>query len=210
MVSHCACPTSTFRFAIPLFREWPRRPFTARIERAQFHRARSASKKGTWSLPATFFSILLGLCCEMGREPIANRCGHLVKILLPSELVICAWQKNQPLWTSQRITQSPALMEGDTFIPLTLDNQRGHGDLFSRPIGNLSEAVFVKVIPQTDAIWPSHDVRNRIRGLPPCQLFRPECQAKLFRKVHHRTFEGQTGDIATLGCREDGDEPSKA
>src|SRR5437879_9689902 len=31
--------------------EWPRPPFTARIERAQFHRARSASKKGTWPLP---------------------------------------------------------------------------------------------------------------------------------------------------------------
>lgn len=152
----------------------------------------------------------LGLCCEMGIEPIADRCGHLVKIFPPSELVIGAWQETQPLWTSQRITQSPALMEGDTFIPLTLDNQCGHGDSFSWPIGNLSEAVFVKIIPQTDAIRPSHDVRNRARGLPPCQLFRPEGQAKLFRKVHHRTFEGQTGDIATLSCREDGDEPSKA
>ena len=30
--------------------EWPRLPSTARIERAQFHRARSASKEGTWSL----------------------------------------------------------------------------------------------------------------------------------------------------------------
>ena len=39
------------QFAKPLFREWPRLPFTARIERAQFHRARSASKKGTWPLP---------------------------------------------------------------------------------------------------------------------------------------------------------------
>ena len=42
--------------------EWPRLPFTARIERAPFHRARSASKKGTWPLPsllADFFSILL-------------------------------------------------------------------------------------------------------------------------------------------------------
>ena len=47
--------------------EWPRLPLTARIERAQFHRARSASKKGTWPLPpmlADFFSILL----EMGDE----------------------------------------------------------------------------------------------------------------------------------------------
>ena len=40
-----------FQFAKPRFREWPRLPFTARIERAQFHRARSASKKGTWPLP---------------------------------------------------------------------------------------------------------------------------------------------------------------
>jgi hypothetical protein len=32
--------------------EWPRLPSTARIERAQFHRARSASKEGTWPLPA--------------------------------------------------------------------------------------------------------------------------------------------------------------
>jgi hypothetical protein len=34
-----------------LLREWPRLPFTARIERAPFYRARSASKKGTWPLP---------------------------------------------------------------------------------------------------------------------------------------------------------------
>jgi hypothetical protein len=45
----------------------------------------------------TVFSILLG---EMGNEPIADRCGHLAKILPPSELVIGAWQEIQPLWTS--------------------------------------------------------------------------------------------------------------
>ena len=38
------------------WREWPRLPFTARIERAPFHRARSASKKGTWPLPSHPFS----------------------------------------------------------------------------------------------------------------------------------------------------------
>jgi hypothetical protein len=32
--------------------EWPRLPFTARIERAHSYRARSASKKGTWPLPS--------------------------------------------------------------------------------------------------------------------------------------------------------------
>ena len=40
-----------FQFSMPLFREWPRLPSTARIGRAQFHRARSASKEGTWPLP---------------------------------------------------------------------------------------------------------------------------------------------------------------
>src|SRR5713101_4218121 len=134
----------------------------------------------------------LDLSCEVGNEPIADRCGHLAKIFPPSELVIGARQEIQPLRASQRVTQSPALMEGYTFILLTLDNQCGHGDSFSRPIGDLSEAVFVKVIPQTDPIRPSHDVWNRVRGLPPCQLFWPECSAKLFRKVHHRTFQGQT------------------
>jgi len=42
---------------------------------------------------AGFFSSLLGLCCEMGKDPIADRCGHLVKILPPSELVIGSWQE---------------------------------------------------------------------------------------------------------------------
>ena len=36
-------------------REWPRLPSTARIERAQFYRARSASKEGTWPLPSSSF-----------------------------------------------------------------------------------------------------------------------------------------------------------
>jgi hypothetical protein len=48
-------PLRALREALPI-------PFTARIERAQFHRARSASTKGTWPLPpmlADFFSILL-------------------------------------------------------------------------------------------------------------------------------------------------------
>jgi hypothetical protein len=33
-------------------REWPRLPFTARIERPPLHRGGSASKKGTWPLPS--------------------------------------------------------------------------------------------------------------------------------------------------------------
>lgn len=100
-------------------------------------------------------------------------------------------------------------MEGDTLILFTLDNECGYRDSFSRPIGDLSEAVFVKIIPQTDSIRPSHDVRNRVSGLPLSQLVRPKRYAKLFREIHHGTFEGQAGDVAALGCREDGDESSE-
>jgi hypothetical protein len=39
------------RFSPLALRRAARLPFTARIERAPFHRARSASKKGTWPLP---------------------------------------------------------------------------------------------------------------------------------------------------------------
>jgi hypothetical protein len=42
-------PSNSLHFPLE---EWPRLPSTARIERAQFHRARSASKEGTWPLPA--------------------------------------------------------------------------------------------------------------------------------------------------------------
>jgi len=50
-----------FQFSPPLFREVAEAALTVRIERAQLHRARSASKKGTWPLPpllADFFSCL--------------------------------------------------------------------------------------------------------------------------------------------------------
>jgi len=68
------------------------------------------------------FQPLLGFWGKVGNEPIADQCGHLVEILSTSELVIGAWQEIQPLWPCQRVMQSSALMEGNTFIPVTLDN----------------------------------------------------------------------------------------
>jgi hypothetical protein len=45
--------------------EWPRLPFTARIERAHSYRARSASKKGTWPRPEPF---LIRVTSQLGGE----------------------------------------------------------------------------------------------------------------------------------------------
>jgi len=116
----------------------------------------------------TLAGFLSSLLSEMGDKPFADGGGHLVKILSPSELVIGLRKKNQLSRTSQRVTQSAALMERDTFIFLSLNNQCGSGDSFSRPIGDLSERVFIKIIPQTDSSDPSHDVRNRVRRFPLC------------------------------------------
>ncbi len=88
----------------------------------------------------------------MAHEPIADRCGHLMKVFLPSELVIGARQEIQPLHPSETVIQSPALMKGDTFILFTLDDQGRRSNVFRRLIGNLLEAVFVKAISQPDSI----------------------------------------------------------
>ena len=43
------------------------------------------------TLVSRFTAHVSRLLGEMGSEPIADRCGHLVKILPPSKLVIGAW-----------------------------------------------------------------------------------------------------------------------
>lgn len=101
-------------------------------------------------------------------------------------------------------------MEGNTFVLLALDNKSGYGDVFSWAIGDLPQTVFVKVISQADSFRSSHDVWNGVGGLPSRQFFLSKRKAQLFCKVHHGTFESQAGDVAALGCREDGDESSKA
>ena len=52
------------------WREWLRLPFTAHIERAQFYRARSASKKGTWP------PLLILLRPRVARAQRANSSAH--------------------------------------------------------------------------------------------------------------------------------------
>jgi len=53
--------------------EWPKLPLTAHIERAQFHRARSVSKKGTWPAPSPRFDTPQG--CLLRSAPIGAIVG---------------------------------------------------------------------------------------------------------------------------------------
>ena len=57
--------------------ERPRLPFTARIERALFHRARSASKKGTWPFPSrwrAFSASCLRCSCKILKVMLDGDC----------------------------------------------------------------------------------------------------------------------------------------
>ena len=45
---------------------------------------------------------------------------------------------------SQRVAQSPALVQGHAFILIALDDQGRSGNRLCRLIGNLPKAVFVK------------------------------------------------------------------
>ena len=71
---------------------------------------------------------------------------------LGTALMIGARQEIQPLYPSETVIQSLALMKGDTFILFTLDDQGRCSNVFRRLIGNLFEAVFVKAISQPDSI----------------------------------------------------------
>ena len=63
--------------------EWPRLPFTARIGRAQFHRARSASKKGTWPLLPILLSVRVPRAGgRPGRPRLPSRTGDAIPALL--------------------------------------------------------------------------------------------------------------------------------
>ena len=56
-------------------------PFTARIERALFHRARSASKKGTWPLLLPSFRACFSYLARVawiGPSPRASREHNLI------------------------------------------------------------------------------------------------------------------------------------
>jgi hypothetical protein len=77
-------------------------PLLRGVAKAALYRAHRTStvspcafceQEGHLAVPRPLFGILLGFCCEMGADPIADRCGHLVKILPPSELVIGSWQE---------------------------------------------------------------------------------------------------------------------
>jgi hypothetical protein len=77
-------------------RERPRLPLTARIERAHSDRARSASKKGTWPLPAHFFSIL---------ENYAFRAAN-TSVTWPPTLTLRKIAFNLPAWSITNVLRS--------------------------------------------------------------------------------------------------------
>ena len=80
--------------------EWPRLPSTARIERAQSHRARSASKEGTWPLPP--HPSEAARCASTGIVPATP--SSLFIILLDASA--CVFERQVPRLNETNIRQS--------------------------------------------------------------------------------------------------------
>ena len=87
--------------------EWPRLPFTARIGRAQFHRARSASKKGTWPLPAPLLNLRSSADYPLGMELPDLKDDPYLKVLRPLvETYLAFWRIDIRHIKSLRLTPS--------------------------------------------------------------------------------------------------------
>jgi MarR family 2-MHQ and catechol resistance regulon transcriptional repressor len=87
--------------------EWPRLPFTARIGRAQFHRARSASKKGTWPLPAPLLNLRSSADYPLSMELPDLKDDPYLKVLRPLvETYLAFWRIDIRHIKSLRLTPS--------------------------------------------------------------------------------------------------------
>jgi MarR family 2-MHQ and catechol resistance regulon transcriptional repressor len=87
--------------------EWPRLPFTARIGRAQFHRARSASKNGTLPLPAPLLNLRSSADYPLGMELPDLKDDPYLKVLRPLvETYLAFWRIDIRHIKSLRLTPS--------------------------------------------------------------------------------------------------------
>ena len=94
-------------YLLPLLGEWPRLPFTARIERAHSYRARSASKKGTWPLPASPLESCSSADYPLGMELPDLKDDPYLKVLRPLvEAYLAFWRIDIRHIKSLRLTPS--------------------------------------------------------------------------------------------------------
>jgi hypothetical protein len=143
--------------------EWPRLPFTARIGRAPFHRARSASKKGTWPLlPAPLMGNTLQtlgsvrLCSTMEQTRPYHRSLYRLPVSYPAMYCVmstvgegtitnlsavgCTIEADQPLLADQNVALRLLLPDQQESLPIDEAQVRWvHG--------NLAGIEFVQVEP---------------------------------------------------------------
>jgi hypothetical protein len=106
--AHQAVPFSNFSPLRPQ-REWPRLPFTARIERPRFHRGGSASKKGTWPLPLLIPNSLLLLKGSLVDPRLRASNEHIPIVRVPRA-------GGRSGWPSSLLTEVPSSWL--SFLPL--------------------------------------------------------------------------------------------
>lgn len=80
----------------------------------------------------------------MSGDPIGEQRQHPLKIRRVGKPVVCPWENLQLLEARQGLEESPTLVEGNTFILITLNDQGWSDNGSSRLVGDSVEAVFVE------------------------------------------------------------------
>jgi len=143
--------------------EWPRLPFTARIGRAQFHRARSASKKGTRPLlappsngefPPTLTTVTL--CSTMEQIKPYQRSLYRLPVTYPAMYCVISTVGEGTIRNLSAVgctieTDQPLLVEQNVALRLMLPDQHESLPIDEAHVrwvhGNLAGIEFVEVEP---------------------------------------------------------------
>ena len=136
----------------------------------------------------------------MPGNPIREQRQHPLKVRGFRKTMVGAGKQFQPFRAGESVEESLALVQGDVFIPVALNDQRWNCDCSRRLIGDLVQAVLVESIVEGQTSISSMKVRDRVGFFPFLQSCLSKLQTKFLSEINNRTFEGQAGERRN-GCR---------
>lgn len=107
-------------------------------------------------------------------QPIGYDLCHPCEIFALRELMVGAGQQLKVFLGSEPLKELPALVQRDMLIAVTLHDDGRRSDGSRGIIGNLTESIFIKGIAKRYLLRATHDVRNRVGGLPLCHSVYPK------------------------------------
>lgn len=107
-------------------------------------------------------------------QPIGYELCHSCEVFPLRELVVGTGQQLKVFLDPERLEELPALVQRDMLIAVALHNDGRSRDGSCGIISNLPKSIFIKGIVKRDSVQATHDVRNRVGGLPLSHSVIPE------------------------------------